>query len=97
MIFSFACAGILSASGARFSYVHTDTRLCVTLCVADCTRQGPTWNVGISCGAGSEPGVGEDGPPAADELALALGPGVEARLPDDPKPGREVDEGAPML
>ena len=42
-----------AASAPRFSYVHTDTRLPVTLCVAGCTRHGPTWNVGVNCAAGS--------------------------------------------
>ena len=40
-------------------------------------------------------GAGEDEPPALDELAL--GPGVEERLPD-PNPGKvELLDGTPIL
>lgn len=35
-----------SMSGFLLSMLHTETRLLVTLCVADCTRHGPTLNGG---------------------------------------------------
>ncbi len=44
---------IRSISGFLLSILHTDTRLFVTLCVADCTRHGPTLKDGGSEAAGN--------------------------------------------
>lgn len=75
MTFSFPAADTRSTSAERLSNVQTDTRLLVTLCVADWTRHGPTWNVGVKDGGGSAPGLVE---PDAE----VDGPGVDERLPE---------------
>lgn len=58
-----------SMSALLLSALHTETRLPVTLCVADCTRHGPTLNGDGRAAAGSA---------ALDDPA---GPGVDVLLP----------------
>lgn len=67
---SFDTGPMRSISWLRLSALHTDTRFPVTLCVADCTRQGPTLNGG-ACAAAA-------GRAALEELD---GPGVDVLLP----------------
>lgn len=62
---------------------HTLTRLPLTLCVADCTFQGPTWNGGACATCGST---------VEDELGV----GVPVRLPESPG-GCAGEAAAPMV
>lgn len=83
MALSLATAPSLSISWPRLSNVHTETRLLVTLCQADCTFHSPTKKGGVA-GAGAAKGVPVD-------------PGVAGLLPVRPGTFGSPPEGDPML
>ncbi len=83
MALSFATVPSLSISWPRLSNVHTETRLLVTLCHADCTFHNPTKKGGVAAG-GAAKGVPVD-------------PGVAGLLPVRPDTLGSAPKGDPML
>lgn len=79
-VLSLPSGPIFSISGVFFSKLHTDTRLFVVLCEADCTRHGPTRNKGAPAGVGKTD-VAEEDPGTGVPVLLLVAEAAEGWVP----------------